>query len=102
MAIKVLPRNQVSILEAQILAKLDNPHIVKIHDLLEGKIKINLFGYMEYIPHSSIMQQKLNLEEILDLAIQVCTGLAEIHRHGFVHQDIKPGNILRDAQNWEM
>ena len=95
-AIKVLPRNQVSILEAQILAKLDNPHIVKIHDLLEGPQSIYLV--MEYIPHSSIMQQKLNLEEILDLAIQVCTGLAEIHRHGFVHQDIKPGNILRDAK----
>lgn len=95
-AIKVLPRNNLSLLEGQIIAKLDNPHIVKIHDVLEGSQSSYLI--IEYIPHSSIMQQNLSLDDILDLGIQVCNGLSEIHAHGFVHQDIKPGNILREAR----
>lgn len=42
-----------------------------------------------------IQEKRLTmLEDILDLAIQFAVGLHAIHEHGFIHQDVKPGNVL--------
>jgi len=92
-AIKVLTLNQLSILEGKLLARFNHPHIVHLHDSVKADA---LYLVMEYVPGPPLLEQQLTLEQILDLGIQVCTALDEIHRQGFVHQDIKPQNILRD------
>ncbi|MDY6994242.1 MAG: serine/threonine-protein kinase PknK, partial [Pseudomonadota bacterium] len=38
--------------------------------------------------------QRLNLETILKIAIQLAAGLAQLHEHFIIHKDIKPGNII--------
>lgn len=42
-----------------------------------------------------IQERRLTLlEDLLDMAIQFAVGLHAIHEHGFIHQDVKPGNVL--------
>lgn len=37
---------------------------------------------------------KIRQEEALDIACQICAGLAEAHHRGIVHRDLKSGNIM--------
>ncbi len=56
---------------------------------------------MEYIPGQDLqsmihMTKQLSTETALSVAIQICEGLAEAHRLGVIHRDLKPGNIMID------
>jgi serine/threonine protein kinase len=56
---------------------------------------------MEYIPGEDLRHLirkvgPLPLKKSLKLGKQICSGLAEAHRQGIVHRDIKPGNIMID------
>jgi serine/threonine protein kinase/Flp pilus assembly protein TadD len=56
---------------------------------------------MEYIPGQDLqsmikMTKQLSVETVLSVAKQICDGLAEAHRLGVVHRDLKPGNIMID------
>ena len=53
---------------------------------------------MEYIHGVTLRQHmtegRLKLGEVLDVAVQVASGLAAAHEVGIVHRDIKPDNIM--------
>ncbi len=82
--------------EAHATAKLNHPNIVTIHEV--GEFNSRPFMAMEYVEGESlkslIEKQKLPVERALDIALQLCRGLAEAHAAGIVHRDIKPNNIL--------
>src|SRR5712692_131330 len=40
--------------------------------------------------------QPLDLTRVLRIAIGLATALGQVHRHGLIHKDIKPGNVLVD------
>src|SRR5262249_57107973 len=84
--------------EAQLTARLNNPHTVSVFDF--GRTPEGAFYYvMEYL-------DGLDLERLVresgplppgravHILLQVCEALAEAHGVGLVHRDIKPGNIL--------
>jgi len=82
--------------EARAAAALNHPNIITIYEV--GEARNQIFIAMEYVEGESLRdllaRQELTLNEVFDLAGQICEGLAEAHRAGIVHRDLKPSNIL--------
>ena len=83
-------------MEARTASSLNHPNICTIYEI--GEADGEAFIAMELIegePLDRYMQtHKLDLQEILDLAIQIADALDAAHSKGVVHRDIKPSNVL--------
>ena len=85
--------------EARAAASLNHPNIVSVYDW--GEADGSYFIVMEYVPGPTLAQ-RLHAEEVLPaeaaaVGAEIAAALAEAHRHGVVHRDVKPGNVLIDA-----
>ena len=105
-AVKVLPSFQTDDptfverfrQEAQAVARLNHPNIIQVYDFGEDKG----FSYivMEYVTGGTLQDLvggRLPLEEVLDLIAPVAEALEYAHSQGVIHRDIKPPNVLLDA-----
>jgi serine/threonine-protein kinase len=86
--------------EAQAAARLVHPNIVQVFDSGRDERTDQYFIVMEYIEGSScaeILRDDgwVEVDEALPIIEQACEGLHYAHRHGVVHRDVKPGNLLR-------
>jgi len=86
--------------EARSAGNLSHPNIVTIYDV--GEDEGMAYIAMEYIEGQSLeahlaSKKKYSLEESVRLILEVADGLDHAHRKGIVHRDVKPGNILIDA-----
>jgi predicted Ser/Thr protein kinase len=83
--------------EARLAARLQHPNIVTIYDV--GAHEDQPFIAMEFIAGETLAQlvhrqAPLALSRRIALMEQVCVGLAYAHRHGIVHRDVKPANLM--------
>jgi eukaryotic-like serine/threonine-protein kinase len=83
--------------EAVAAGRLTHPAIVAVHDV--GEAESRPFMVMEYIEGGTLADlllggQPLPLADAVEIVLQVCAALDYAHRHGVVHRDIKPRNIL--------
>jgi len=83
--------------ESQAAASLSHPNIVNIYDV--GEENGIYYIVMEYIKGKTLKEYirekgKLDWEEAVRIAIQICSALKHAHKNGIIHRDIKPQNIL--------
>jgi eukaryotic-like serine/threonine-protein kinase len=103
-AIKVLPadladnpeRRQRLEREARAVSSLNHPHICTLHDI--GHQDGVDYLVMEYLEGETLAQRltkgPLPTDQLLRCATEISDALEKAHRQGFVHRDLKPGNIM--------
>jgi serine/threonine-protein kinase len=83
--------------EIRLARKISHPNVIRVHDLVEvGGMRCLS---MEYIPGTTLLKVtkqhgRLGLAPGLQVAKQLCRGLAAVHAEGIVHRDLKPQNIM--------
>ena len=83
--------------EARTLARFDHPHVNTVHRHFEAHGTAYLvLEYVEGETLSAVLgrQRRLNAAQIAGLLTDVLSGLEEVHAAGFVHRDLKPGNLM--------
>ena len=83
--------------EIAVTAALQHPHILPLHD--SGEVGGLLYYVMPYVAGESLRarlarERQLPVDEAVRLATQVADALDHAHRHGVVHRDVKPENVL--------
>jgi TolB-like protein/tRNA A-37 threonylcarbamoyl transferase component Bud32 len=83
--------------EIEVVTKLSHPHILPIYD--SGDADGELFYVMPYVEGESLRaklnrERQLSIDEAIRITCEVASALDHSHRHGIVHRDVKPENIL--------
>ena len=86
--------------EAELLAKLNHPHIVTIHDFGEtGGLFYLVMEYIDGVNLRDLLRDgKLEAKQALAIVPPICDALQYAHDKGIVHRDIKPENLLLDRE----
>jgi serine/threonine protein kinase len=84
--------------EASLAGKLNHPHICAIYDAVAQE---NLFYIvMEYVTGGTLEdychpEKLLPVGRVLEIGFKLCRALDYAQRHGIIHRDVKPANVLR-------
>ncbi|HEV8660349.1 MAG TPA: serine/threonine-protein kinase, partial [Thermoanaerobaculia bacterium] len=87
--------------EVRLGRQVSHPNVCRVYDVMEWNG--NHFISMEYIDGedlASLLRRigKLPQDKALDIARDLCAGLAAAHRLGIIHRDLKPANVMIDGR----
>ncbi|HEX2723607.1 MAG TPA: protein kinase, partial [Gemmatimonadaceae bacterium] len=87
--------------EALVLSRLSHPGVATIFDF--DSIDGCDFLVMEYVPGGTLASRlargPLPVEDLLRYGLAIAEGLQSAHRSGFLHRDLKPGNVVISGQD---
>ncbi len=87
--------------EVRVARRVSHPNVCRVYDV--GDIDGQTFFTMEYVDGedlASLLRRigRLPPDKALDIARQLCAGLAAAHGKGVLHRDLKPANIMLDGR----
>jgi serine/threonine-protein kinase len=87
--------------EVRIARRVSHPNVCRVYDV--GEVEGHTFFTMEYVDGedlASLLRRigRLPQDKALDIARQLCAGLAAAHTKGVLHRDLKPANIMLDGR----
>jgi serine/threonine-protein kinase len=87
--------------EVRVARQISHPNVCRVYDIAE--VDGQQFLSMEYIDGedlSSLLRRigRLPQDKAIDIARQICAGLAAAHDRGVLHRDLKPSNVLLDGR----
>ena len=87
--------------EVRIARRVSHPNVCRVYDV--GDVEGHTFFTMEYVDGedlASLLRRigRLPEDKALDIARQLCAGLAAAHSKGVLHRDLKPANIMLDGR----
>ena len=87
--------------EVRIARRVSHPNVCRVYDV--GEVEGHTFFTMEYVDGedlASLLRRigRLPEDKALDIARQLCAGLAAAHIKGVLHRDLKPANIMLDGR----
>ncbi len=86
--------------EGRVLARLNHPNIVTIHDF--GQASGFFYLVMEFVDGVNLRQAmkigRFTPEQALTIVPKICDALEFAHHEGILHRDIKPENVLLDSR----
>jgi Protein kinase domain len=87
--------------EVRIARRVSHPNVCRVYDV--GDVESHTFFTMEYVDGedlASLLRRigRLPEDKALDIARQLCAGLAAAHNKGVLHRDLKPANIMLDGR----
>lgn len=85
--------------EAEAASRLSHPNIVPIYEV--GQVGRLVYYTMPYIEGPTLLKRMsdkpLEIEEAVRLVHRLCLAISFAHREGILHRDLKPGNVILDA-----
>lgn len=83
--------------EVNFLKKVNNPNVVRVYDFFE--LNGNIYIVMELVEGLNIEQQIIQhgampWQDAARIMVKILDTMQDVHEHGIVHRDIKPGNIM--------
>ena len=94
--------------EIAIMKQLRHPNVVRLHDVIDEPASEKLYLILEYVDGGALLADQrrgprewapLDEGRARELLRDVVSGLAYLHAHGVVHQDLKPDNVLLGAKD---
>jgi hypothetical protein len=87
--------------EVRLARQVSHPNVCRVFDI--GEAEGRSFLTMEYVDGedlASLLRRigRLPADKGLEIARQLCAGLAAAHEHGIIHRDLKPANIMLDGR----
>ena len=87
--------------EVRIARRVSHPNVCRVYDV--GDVEGQAFFTMEYVDGedlASLLRRigRLPQDKALDMARQLCAGLAAAHAKGVLHRDMKPANVMLDGR----
>jgi serine/threonine protein kinase len=88
--------------EAAISKAIDSPNVIRVYEFGETDSG-DAFLAMELLAGEELFERlcrtyTLPIDELAEIALEVLSGLGDVHRCGFIHRDIKPENIFLARQ----
>ena len=92
--------------EIRIICSVSHPNIVEYHDAFVDEANKDLYVIMEFLGGGDLsdnieyMQKsngKFSEKQIWGYVLQILQGLAELHKRGVIHRDVKPANLFLSA-----
>jgi serine/threonine protein kinase len=88
------------LVEGRLLMRLTHPHIVRAYEVIEEPVPMVVLETLagETLGHMiEVREVELSVPELAQLGIHLASAVRYLHRHGVLHLDLKPSNVIAEC-----